>query len=60
MESFMWLVMKEKEKTDWMTMGTGDSDIFWSQRTSRLLAPWLSMRQETAGPGDQSKYAEVT
>lgn len=41
-------------------MGTGDSDSLGSQRTGRLLAPWLSVKQETAGPGDQSKYAEVT
>lgn len=45
-------------------MQTGDSDSLGSQRTGRLLAPWLSVNQETAGPGgrpgDQSKYAEVT
>lgn len=54
--SFLWLVLKEKEKTGWMMIGTGDSDALWPQRASRLLAPWLSTQQETAGPGDQSKF----
>lgn len=55
-------VMTEEGKSGWMTRGTGDSDPFRPRRISRRLAPWLSMKQETAGPGgsmrpgDQSKH----
>jgi hypothetical protein len=51
----------EGERKDWLAGdGTGDSDPLWPQKTSRLLALWLSMPQETTGLGDHSKYAEVT
>lgn len=42
--------MKEKGKSGWLTWGVGET----GQRF-RLLAPWLSVKQETAGPGGSMK-----